>query len=70
MLRRVTYCKSPYLYEYWMSMEDMGVVIATIYNMILVVKDSVQMGTLIYCICHYMFSKTLLARISSLALPF
>ena len=47
-LRKVNYCESPCSHDYWMSMDEMGQVIATLYNVILVVIDPIQMGTLTY----------------------
>ncbi|XP_074337087.1 uncharacterized protein LOC141674265 [Apium graveolens] len=48
MLRRVNHCESLCSYEYWISLDEMGPVIASIYNVILVVLDPIQMGTLTY----------------------
>ncbi|KAK1364239.1 hypothetical protein POM88_039800 [Heracleum sosnowskyi] len=42
-LHKVNYCESPCSYEYWMSMEEMGPVIAIMYNVILVAIDPIQM---------------------------
>ncbi|KAK1368378.1 hypothetical protein POM88_034470 [Heracleum sosnowskyi] len=47
-LRIVNYCESPCSYKYWMSMDEMDPVIATLYNVILVALDPIQMGTLTY----------------------
>ncbi|XP_074326621.1 uncharacterized protein LOC141664566 [Apium graveolens] len=47
-LRRVNHCESPCSYEYWMSLDEMGPVIVTIYNVILVALDPIQMGILTY----------------------
>ncbi|KAK1362299.1 hypothetical protein POM88_046773 [Heracleum sosnowskyi] len=47
-LRMVNYCESPCSYKYRMSMDEMGPVIATLYYVILVALDPIQMGTLTY----------------------
>ena len=49
-LRKVNYSESPSSVEYWMSMDEMGPVIATMYNVILVALHLIelQLGTFTY----------------------
>ena len=47
-LHKINYCESPCPRQYWMSMDQMGPAIATMYNVILVVLDQIQIGTLTY----------------------
>ncbi|WOH13019.1 hypothetical protein DCAR_0832528 [Daucus carota subsp. sativus] len=49
-LRKVNYCESPCPVEYWMSMDEMGPVIATMYNVILVGLHPIELkfGNLTY----------------------
>lgn len=39
-LQKIGYCESPCSVEYWMSLDEMGPVIATLYNIVLVAIDS------------------------------